>query len=241
MLAAKRSSGSIRLANRRQSLLNLNTSPEPSYYEAGSDSDNDDELNSTDSAGDDEKEPRPAKRKQPSSSYGSPAGKKRRRLLQQSPPRQRRPLSKPRRQYPKPHSALNQRSRVAMSSSVEGRLPSPAPSMPQSIDTRMPLNDSSFGRLSRATPPTLTEITFRPHSAHYYSFTAVVRDGCDGRGVSLAQVVQLIASTGHAGKIDDFTIKSMEQHVYLLSSFSQYTSSLITAGVGRDHGDATHT
>jgi len=84
----------------------------------------------------------------------------------------------------------------------------------------MPLNDSSLSRLSRATPPPLTEITFRPHSAHCYSFTAVVRDGRDGRGVSLAQVVRLIASTGHVGKIDDFTIKPMEQYSYLLSGFS---------------------
>merc|ERR1711977_561294 len=224
---------------RRQSLPNLDPSPEPSHNEAGSrcDRDGDDELNSSDSAGDDEKEPRPAKRKQPSSSHGGPARKKRRRPLQQSPPRQRRPLSKPHRQYPRSHSPLNQRSRVATSSSAEGRLPSPAPSIQQSIDTTMPLNDSSLGRSSRATPPTLTEITFRPHSAYCYSFTAVVRDGCDGRGVSLAQVVQLIASTGHVGKIDDFTIKPMEQHSYLLSGFSRYTSSSITAEAGRDHVD----
>ena len=68
----------------------------------------------------------------------------------------------------------------------------------------MPLNDSSLGRLSRATPLTLTEITFRPYSAHCYSFTAVVRDGYNGRGVSLAQVIRLIASTGHVGKINNY-------------------------------------
>jgi len=243
VVTAERAGGSPRPANRRQSLPNLDPSPEPSHNEAGSrcGRDSDDELNSSDSAGDDEKEPRPAKRKQPSSSHGGPARKKRRRPLQQSPPRQRRPLSKPHRQYPRSHSPLNQRSRVATSSSAEGRLPSPAPSIQQSIDTTMPLNDSSLGRSSRATPPTLTEITFRPHSAYCYSFTAVVRDGCDGRGVSLAQVVQLIASTGHVGKIDDFTIKPMEQHSYLLSGFSRYTSSSITAEAGRDHVDATRT
>merc|ERR1711964_638193 len=235
VVTAERAGGSPRPANRRQSLPNLDPSPEPSHNEAGSrcGRDSDDELNSSDSAGDDEEEPRPAKRKQPSSSHGGPARKKRRRPLQQSPPRQRRPLSKPHRQYP--------RSRVATSSSAEGRLPSPAPSIQQSIDTTMPLNDSSLGRSSRATPPTLTEITFRPNSAYCYSFTAVVRDGCDGRGVSLAQVVQLIASPGHVGKIDDFTIKPMEQHSYLLSGFSRYTSSSITAEAGRDHVDATRT
>ncbi|MCJ1357476.1 MAG: hypothetical protein MMC33_007472 [Icmadophila ericetorum] len=244
--------GSPRLANRKQSLPNLDLSPEPSHNEAGSrsDRDSDDELNSSDSAGDDEKEPRPTKRKQPSSSHGGPARKKRRRPLQQKPPRQRRPLSEPYRQYPKSHSPLGQRSRVATSSSAKGRLPSPAPSMPQSIDTTMPLNDSSLGRSSRATPPALTEITFRPYSAHCYSFTAVVRDGCDGRGVSLAQVVRLIASTGHVGKIDDFTIKPMEQQSYLLSGFSWHASSRLsssgtalstTAEAGYDYVNTTRT
>jgi hypothetical protein len=251
-VTAERAGGSPRPANGRQSLPNLEPSPEPSHNEAGSrsDRDSDDELNSSDSAGDDEKEPRPAKRKQPSSSHGSPARKKRRRPIQQSPSRPRRPLSEPHRQYPKSHSPPNQRSRVATSSSAEGQLPSPAPSMPQSIDTTMPLDDSSLGRSSRATPPTLTEITFRPHSAHCYSFTAVVRDGCDGRGVSLAQVVRLIASTGHVGKIDDFTIKPMEQHSYLLSGFSWHASSRLSSGgtalsttaeAGRDHVNATRT
>jgi hypothetical protein len=84
----------------------------------------------------------------------------------------------------------------------------------------MPLDDSSLGRLSRATLPTLTEITFRPYSVYCYSFTAVVRDGYNGREVSLAQVVRLIASTGYMGKIDDFTIKPMKQYSYLLSGFS---------------------
>jgi len=243
VVTAERAGGSPRPANRRQSLPNLDPSPEPSHNEAGirCDLNSDDELNSSDSAGDDEKEPRPAKRKQPSSSHGGPARKKRRRPLQQNPPRQRRPLSKPHRQYPRSHSPLNQRSRVATSSSAEGRLPSPAPSMPQSIDTKMSLGDSNLSPSSRATPPTLTEITFRPHSAHCYSFTATIRDGYDGRGVSLAQLARLIASTGHAGKIHDFTIKPIEQHSYLLSGFSRHTSSSITAEAGRDRVNATRT
>merc|ERR1712093_696305 len=158
----------------------------------------------------------------------------------QSPPRQRRPLSKTHRQYLKSHSPLNQRSRVATSSSAKGRLPSPAPSMPQSIDTKMLLDDSSLSPSPRATSPTLTEITFRRHSAHCYSFTATIWDGCDGRGVSLAQLARLIASTGHVGKIDDFTIKPkpMEQDSYLLSGYSRHTSSSITAEAGRDYVDA---
>lgn len=118
--------------------------------------------------------------------------------------------------------------------------------MPQSIDTTMSLDDSYLGPSSRATP-TLTEITFRPHSAHYSSLTATIRDGCDGRGVSLAQLARLIANTGHVGKIDDFTIKPIEQHSYLLSGFSRHVSSRpsfggttlsTTAEADRDHVDA---
>ncbi|KAG4414830.1 hypothetical protein IFR04_012018, partial [Cadophora malorum] len=243
VVTAERAGGSPRPANRQQSLPNLAPSPEPSHNKAGSrcGRDSDDELNSSDSAGDDEEEPRPAKRKQPSSSHGGPARKKRRRPLQQSPPRQRRPLSKTHRQCPRSHSPLNQRSRVATSSSAKSRLPSPTPSMLQSIDTKMSLGDSNLSPSSRATSPTLTEITFRRHSAHCYSFTATIWDGCDGRGVSLAQLARLIASTGHVGKIDDFTIKSMKPDSYLLSGFSRHTSSSITAEAGRDYVGATRT
>ncbi|PVH70782.1 hypothetical protein DL98DRAFT_123601 [Cadophora sp. DSE1049] len=143
-------------------------------------------------------------------------------------------------------SPLDQRSRVATSSSAKGRLLSPAPSVPQIMDTTMPLDDPSLGRSSGATPPTLTEITFRPHSTHCYSFSATVQDGCEGQGLSLGQVVRLIASIGHVGKIDDFTIKPVEQHSYLLSGFSWHTSSFPSLGrttpsttteAGRDYVD----
>lgn len=82
-VTAERAGGSPRPANRRQSLPNLDLSPEPSPNEAGSrcDLDSDGALNSSDSARDDKIEPRPAKRKQPSSSHGGPARKKRRRPL----------------------------------------------------------------------------------------------------------------------------------------------------------------
>jgi hypothetical protein len=97
--------------------------------------------------------------------------------------------------------------------------------MPQSIDTKMPLDDSNPDRSSRATPPTLTEITFRPHR-------------------------RLIADTGHIGKIDDFTIQPIEHYSYLLSGFSWHASSRpsfggaalsTTAEAGRTHKDATRT
>jgi hypothetical protein len=65
VVTAEGASRRLRLANRRQLLPNLDLSLEPSYNEAGSRSggDSDDELNSTDSAEDNEKKPRPAKRK----------------------------------------------------------------------------------------------------------------------------------------------------------------------------------
>lgn len=66
-------------------------------------------------------------------------------------------------------------------------------------------------RSSRAVLPTLTEVTFRPYSLYYCSFIAVIRDGYDGRGVSFSQVARLIESIGLIGKIDDFTIKPIEQ------------------------------
>merc|ERR1711900_44402 len=240
VVTAERAGGSPRPANRQQSLPNLDPSPESSHSEAGSRSggDSDDELNTTNSAEDDEKKPRPAKRKQLSSSHGIVTRKKRKRP-QESSSRQRRPLSEPRRQYLKSHSSRDQCSRLPTSSSAKGRLPSPAPSMPQSIDTKMSLGDSNLSPSSRATSPTLTEITFRPHSAHCYSFTATIWDGCDGRGVSLAQLARLIASTGHVGKIDDFTIKPIEQHSYLLSGFSWHTLSSFTAEAGRDNVDTS--
>jgi hypothetical protein len=117
--------------------------------------------------------------------------------------------------------------------------------MPQSIDVKMPLDDSSLGRSSKATPPTLTEITFRLHSADYCSFTVVIYAE---QGVSFGQLSRFIASIGHAGKIDDFTIKPMEQHLFLVTGFSRYTSSRLSSGgktvstiaeTGHDHIDTT--
>lgn len=78
----------------------------------------------------------------------------------------------------------------------------------------------NFDRLSRVALPTLTEVTFRSHSPHCCSFTAVIRDSCVERGVSFSQVVRFIASIGYVGKIDDFTIKPVEQHSFLLTGFS---------------------
>jgi hypothetical protein len=57
-----------------------------------------------------------------------------------------------------------------------------------------------------------------------------VRDGRNGRGVSFSQLAQLIESVGHVGRIDDFTIKPIEQHPFLLTGFSRHTSSPLSSG-----------
>jgi hypothetical protein len=97
--------------------------------------------------------------------------------------------------------------------------------------------------------PTLTEITFRPHSQHYCSFTAVVQDSCEG-GVSFCQLARLIESIGRVGKIDDFTIKPLQQNSFLVTGLSRRTSSRLSssgttvgtaAEAGRNHIDAART
>jgi len=120
-------------------------------------------------------------------------------------------------------------------SSAKGRLPSPAPSTPQTINTEIPSDCYNLGRSSPDILPILTEVTFRPHSTHCCSFTAVIRDGRDGRGVSFSQLAQLIESVGHVGKIDDFTIKPIEQHSFLLTGFSRHTSSPLSSGTILSH------
>jgi hypothetical protein len=57
----------------------------------------------------------------------------------------------------------------------------------------------------------------------------VVQEGCDGQGVSFSQLAQLIESIGHVGKIDDFTIKPLQQHSFLLTGFSRHTSSRLSS------------
>jgi hypothetical protein len=144
-------------------------------------------------------------------------------------------------------SPPGQASRVTAVSSAEGRLPSPAPSAPQIMDTEMPSDRSNTGG-SSSDLPVLTEVTFRPYSQHCCSFTAVVREGCDGQGVSFSQLTQLIESISHVRKIDDFTIKPLQQHSFLLTGFSRHTSPrlsssgtiiLTVAEANRVHNDAT--
>jgi hypothetical protein len=95
---------------------------------------------------------------------------------------------------------------------------------------------------------TLTEVTFRPHSTHCCSFTAVVNESCDEGGVSFSQLTRLIESIGHVGKIDDFTIKPLQQHSFLLTGSSRHTSSRLSSSettvstaveAGPVHGNTT--
>jgi hypothetical protein len=169
--------------------------------------------------------------------------KRKHRLQQRSTPQHRR-HSKPHRRSPKSHSPLDQGLTVAAVSSIEGLLPSPAPSTPHATDTDMSPDCYNLDRICGTALPTLTEVTFRPHSPHCCSFTAVIRDVCAERGVSFSQVVQLIASIGHVGKIDDFTIKLVEQHSFLLTGFSpSFGGTTLSTAVeaGRNHVDATRT
>ena len=127
-------------------------------------------------------------------------------------------------------------------------MPSPALSAPQSVDTEMPSECCNLGGSSRDVLPTLVKITFYPHPSCYYTFAAVIRDDRDGHEFSFRQLARLIENIGHARKIDDFTIKPIQQHLFLLTGFSQHTSSWplsrgravgTTTEAGHIHGDAT--
>jgi hypothetical protein len=158
--------GSPRPAERQQLLPDRGPSPATSHDEAGCDSNSSDGLNNTESDKDDE-EPHPMKRKRSSSSQDGPMHKKPKHCLQQRSTGQQRLRSKPHGRSPKSHSPPDQVSRVAEGSSGEGRLPSLAPSAPQTMDTETPSNYSNPGRSSSNFLPTLTEVTFRPYSQHY--------------------------------------------------------------------------
>lgn len=225
--------GDTHLSSKDESLrlATHDPSPELSQDKLGSHSSNssDDELNSNPVSINVDREPRPAKRKR-SSSSNNPIYKKRKRHLEQRSNPQRRPHAKLRQHSPKSYSPLDHGSRVTAVSSARDRLPSPAPLTPQTIDTEIPSDSDNLGRSSSNILPTLTEVTFRPHSTRCCSFIAVVRDSRDGRGISFSQLAQLIESVGHVGRINDFTIKPIEQYSFLLTGFSRHTSSPLSSG-----------
>lgn len=227
---------SARPTKRQSLLLSSHPSLEPSQEVMRSDSDgsSDDELNNT-HAEVDEEEKRPRvvnKRKRPSSSHNhdDTVQKKRKYYLQQRCTGQLQPRCKPQRYR------------------AEGRLPSPAPSAPQALDIEMPPNLYNVGGSSRNISLTLTEITFRPHSPHYCSFTVMIQIYRDKPELSFGQLARLIENIGHIGKIDDLTIKPMTQNSFLVTGFSLHTSSRLSrkgtiagtaAEASHKHGDPT--
>lgn len=230
---------SPRPAERRQLLPDREPSPATSRDEAGCNSHSDGELNNTESDEDDE-EPRPVKRKRPSSFQDGSMHKKPKHRLQQKPTGQQRPRSKPHGSSPKLHSLPDQASKVAVVI-----IPKARPSTPNATGTDVPLDYGDLDRSSRAVLPTLAEATFRPHTADCCSFKAVIHAE---QGVSFGQLSRLIASIGHMGKIDDFNIKPMEQHSFIVTGFSRYNPSRLSSGgkamstaaeAGRTHKDAT--
>jgi hypothetical protein len=86
----------------------------------------------------------------------------------------------------------------------------------------MSLGRSDLDQPFKGGLPAPTEITFRLWSPRSWAFTAVVRDGCDGNGVSLAQLTQLIKGKGYAGEPDIFTIKPLQEESLLLTGICHY-------------------
>jgi len=171
------------------SLPTHNPSPKLSQDKLGSHSSNssDNELNSNPVLINVDRESRPAKRKR-SSLSNNPIYKKRKCYLEQRSNPQHRPYTKLRQHSPKSYSPLDHGSRVTAVSNARDRLPSPAPLTPQTINTKILSNCDNLGQSSSDILPTLTEVIFCPHSTRYCSFTAVVRDGRNGRGIFFSQL-----------------------------------------------------
>lgn len=129
-------------------------------------------------------EPRFIKQKRPSLFHNNPIQKKHKHYLQPRPTCQRKPHFKPHRRFLTPHSPSNQSSRVTAASNAKSRLPSSAPFAPHAIDINMPPDYYNLNRSSQAVLPTLTEVTFRPHSPHCYSFMAIIRGSYKDGGLS---------------------------------------------------------
>lgn len=147
-------------------------SPEPSQDKLGnhSDSCSYDKFSNTPNS-DENGRPRVAKlkRKRPSSPNNGPMHKKRKHHLEQ-------------RSTVVPTNIDHAPRFIGALSSLtphwfaEGRLPSPAPSAPQTMDTEVSSDCRNLGPSFSDILPTLTEVTFRPCSTRCCSFTAVVRE-----------------------------------------------------------------
>jgi hypothetical protein len=172
--------------------------------------------------------PHPAKRKRPSS-HGDDLMKKRKHQLQYSSRLSGARLDGARRS----ERSLTPHSGHCTSSTeynTRSRLYSPVPSIAHTRDIEMGSSSSELGRPFSESLPTLTEITFRPRSPHSCSFTAVLREGCEGRGVSFKQLVQLIEGVGYVGELDDLTIKPLQQESLLLTGVCHHPISQLSPG-----------
>jgi hypothetical protein len=106
------------------------------------------------------------------------------------------------RHFPNSQPRFDQSSGIPAASGVIAELPSPSPSTSGNI-----ISELTHDGFSGVVQPTLIEITFCPHSSRYSSFSAVIREGCEGQGVSFSQLTRFFESIGHCGQIVDFTFK----------------------------------
>lgn len=83
---------------------------------------------------------------------------------------------------------------------------------------------SNLDGLFRSILSTLIEVTFHSQSLHYCFFTATIQNSYNEWEVSFSQLVWLIKSTDYVEKIDDFMIKSIKQHLFIMTDFSQHAS-----------------
>lgn len=191
--------------------------------------DSDDEFDGRDAGSNGSaKMPRSAKRKQPSSHASGPVQKRSRRL-QTSTSYSRARLDGARRSD-RSVISHNGHSTGNMERDTKSGLPSPVPSTAHTAGTDTSSSKSDLVLPSLDNLPTLTEITFRPRSPHSCAFTAVIRDGRGGNGVSFTQLAQLIRGVGYVGELDDFTIKPLQQESLFLTGICHYPASQLLPG-----------
>ncbi|OBT81135.1 hypothetical protein VE02_10294 [Pseudogymnoascus sp. 03VT05] len=191
--------------------------------------DSDDEFDGRDAGSNGSaKMPRSAKRKQPSS-HASGLVQKRSRRLQTSTSYSRARLDGARRSD-RSVISHNGHSTGNMERDTKSGLPSPVPSIAHTAGTDMSSRKSDLVLPSLDNLPTLTEITFRPRSPHSCAFTAVIRDGRGGNGVSFTQLAQLIRGVGYVGELDDFTIKPLQQGSLFLTGICHDPASQLLPG-----------
>ena len=161
------------------------------------------------------KMPRSAKRKQPSSHVASPVQKRKRRL-QTSTIYSRARLDGARRSD-RSDISHNGHSTGSAEQETKVRLPSPVPPIAHTADTETSSSRRDLDQPIKGGLPALS-----PRSC---TFTAVVRDGCDGNGVSLAQLAQLKKGIGYVGEPNIFTIKLLSQESLLLNGVCHHPAS----------------